>query len=75
MEIAVGNRPRIGSSLARSLSAMDSNAARISGRTAANESRTLAETLSRANIMVSVVEIEDKMKEVNSARAYASIGE
>jgi hypothetical protein len=35
----------------------------------------LVDVLSRANIVVSVIEIEDKMQEVNAAKAYASVGE
>jgi CRP-like cAMP-binding protein len=78
MEVAVGNTPRLGSAgrqFVRGLQGFDSNAARISGRTAANESQSLVDVLSRANIMVSVIEIEDKMQEVNAAKAYASVGE
>jgi len=78
MEVAVGNTPRLGSAgrqFVRGLQEFDSNAARISGRTAANEGQSLVDVLSRANIVVSVIEIEDKMQEVNAAKAYASVGE
>ena len=78
MELAVGNTPRLGSAgrqFVKGLQGFEGNAARISGRTAANEGQSLVDSLSRANIMVSVIEIEDKMQEVNAAKAYASVGE
>ena len=78
MEIAVGNKPRLGRSgrnFAKGVIGMDSNAARISGNVAMSESNSLIRNLQNAQITVSVVEIQDRIKDVDTAKSFAQVVE
>jgi len=78
MESAVGNKPRLGYSgrkFAQGVIGMDSNAARISGNVAMSENNSLIRNLRNANITVSVVEIQDRIKDVDTAKSFAQVVE
>lgn len=75
MEVAVGNTPRLGGAFTQGLAAMGTNAARLRSNSEAGDSREIVAALRSLNVSVSVVEIQDKIDEVNSAKAFASVGE